>query len=75
MGQGLNDWYSVFSPKGWDNIARGNARVRGVDFLHPERVRQNLSQAFSLPNKSQCEPGATPRAMLSDPFGVKNVIL
>jgi len=37
----------------------------------PEGLRQALSQAFSLEDKSNCDPRALPWATLSDPFGVK----
>ncbi|MCI0704302.1 MAG: NAD(P)-dependent oxidoreductase [Planctomycetia bacterium] len=39
----------------------------------PEGLRQTLSQAFSLEEKSLCEPGALPQAALSQPFGLKPV--
>jgi len=42
----------VFSPKGWDSIAQGNALGFCVGDLQPEGLRQALSQAFSLENKS-----------------------
>src|SRR5688572_27659718 len=39
--------------------------------MHPEGVRQAVSQAFSLENNNTRLPGAMPRAMVSHPFGVK----
>ena len=42
----------VFTPKGWDNLAWGNAPGRSVFALHPEGVGQfHLSQAYSLENQ------------------------
>ena len=40
-------------------------------FSHPERVRQHLSQAFSLEDQYDRLPRALPWARLCQPFGLK----
>jgi ribosomal protein S19 len=62
---------SFFSPKGWDSVAQGNALGWQSHVMQSEGLRQKLSKAFSLQDTWHGEPGASPRAMLSHPFGVK----
>ena len=63
---------NVFSPKGWDTLARGNAPGYGVIVLQPEGLRYvSISQAFSLEDKYDRVPGALPRAKVSQLFGLK----
>ena len=64
----------AFTPKGWDNLARGNApgtsgpgscSLKGCDTSH-------LSQPFRLESHNAREPRALPGAKLSQPFGLKS---
>ncbi len=75
----MNGWASpkrvspVFSPKGWDNIAWGNAPgSNGVVFQAESLGHEKMSQPFRLHFLVFAEPGAMPQATLSDPFGVKS---
>ena len=50
--------FLFFSPKGWDNLAQGNALGRGRDRMQPEGLRQEkMSQAFSLENTNGATQG------------------
>jgi DNA-directed DNA polymerase III PolC len=63
----------VFTPKGWDSVAQGNALgCGGLNVMQPEGLRHHsLSQPFRLGEKMRSEPRALPWATLSHPFGVK----
>jgi len=63
----------VFSPKGWEIIAWGNApgfRCKSTGSLKGCDTGA-LSQAYSLENQSLFQPRALPQAKLSQPFGLK----
>jgi hypothetical protein len=74
----LDVWLLVFSLKGWDNIAQGNALGNTIkQLLHPEGVRllaiseAILSQPFRLDYQTVMRPRALPWAMLFQPFRLK----
>src|SRR5262249_20899097 len=61
---------SFFSPKGWDNVAQGNAL--GWDarmILQAESLRQAVSQAFSLEDQCTANLGRCPRLCCPSPSG------
>jgi hypothetical protein len=70
---------SVFSLKGWNNLAQGNALGMWTkDHMHPERVRlpesagDLLSQPYRLDDHSVMKPRALPWAVMCQPFRLKS---
>jgi hypothetical protein len=69
LGEFPRVWASVFSLKGCESLAWGNAPGWLAKFVHPERVRQSLSQAFRLKNQAIANLGRCPRLCCASPSG------